>query len=505
MGALNTWTVRRPVLAAVLAGALAGPGQVPVSFAPLTLVMLAGAFVLHRRCEGPKKAAFVGFGFGFGYFVVTLHWILEPFLVDIARHGWMAPFALAGLAAGMALFWAAAGALAKLLTGTQGQAVAWAVALASAELTRSYVLTGFPWALIGHVWIGWGPMQLAAWVGPHGLTLLTGLIPALLVGLWPRREAVLATAVVAVGLFGAGIWLARQPVPEGPGTMIRLVQPNAPQHLKWHPDHVRRFFDLQVAFTGAGDPDARPDLIVWPETAVPTRLENAEYALSLVSEAAQGVPVALGIQRFEAGHAFNSLAIVDAEGLVAEVYDKHHLVPFGEYIPALWVFRYLPFGAFVQEHGFGYTPGPGARLLDLGALGRVLPLICYEAIFPQDLRVSERPDWLLQVTNDAWFGNWVGPYQHLAQARLRAVEQGLPMVRVANTGVSAMIDPQGRVTAQLPLNEAGFRDVLLPGSLAPTVYAATGDGPWAVLYLLLLGGVRGAARRIPIDVGRAQN
>lgn len=504
MGGLKKWAERRPIWAALLAGAVAGLGQVPVSLAPITLVILAVVFHLHRRCPAPKTAAIVGFGFGFGYFLVTLLWILEPFFVDIARHGWMAPFALAGLAAGMALFWAVAGALAKLVSGPWAQALAWAAALALAELARSYVLTGFPWALIGHVWIGWGPMQLAAWIGPHGLTFLTVLFPALMLGLWPKRAAVLATAAVALALAGGGAWQARQPVPDGPGTVVRLVQPNAAQHLKWHPDHVREFFDLQVALTAAGDPKTRPDLIVWPETAVPTRLENAGYALALVSEAAQGVPVALGIQRFEAGEAFNSLAVIDSTGAVTEVYDKHHLVPFGEYIPALWVFRYLPFGAFVQEHGFGYTPGPGARVLDLGALGRVLPLICYEAIFPQDLRVSERPDWLLQVTNDAWFGNWVGPYQHLAQARLRAVEQGLPMARVANTGVSAMIDPRGTVTAQLPLNKAGYRDVLLPGALAPTVYASTGDGPWAVLYLLLLGAAWGAKRRIPIDLRSAR-
>ena len=287
-------------------------------------------------------------------------------------------------------------------------------------------------------------------------------------------------------LYGVSSFLSAQPVPApAEPILLRLVQPNAPQHLKWHPDHVHGFFDRQVAYTGAAA-ERRPSLVIWPETSVPTWLDQAESAFSRIAEAAAGVPVVLGLQRRDEAQVFNSLALLDSEGRLSDIYDKHHLVPFGEYIPLLDKLGALPFGARVANHGFGYSPGPGARLLDLGALGKVLPLICYEAIFPQDVGASsERPDWLLQITNDAWFGEMTGPYQHLAQARLRAIEQGLPMVRVANTGISAVVDPRGKVTASLELGVSGFLDAELPGKIPPTLYARTGDWTALVVFLLL--------------------
>jgi len=415
-------------------------------------------------------------------------------LVGIAGHGWMARVALAGRAAGLALFWAAAAWLSKAMCPRWDASgiAAWVVCLAGAELARSYVLTGFPWALIGHVWIGWAPMQMAAAIGPHGLTVLTLCVPAVALILWRRPFALLAGACLCALGYGAAGWRAADREPASDRPIVRLVQPNAPQHLKWHPDHIQTFFARQIGFTAA-PAETRPSVIVWPETAVPALLNQADAALDIMAEAAAGTPVVFGIQRRSAAAIHNSLAYMDASGQVAQIYDKHHLVPFGEYIPAFGLLAALPFGAFVEEHGFGYTPGPGPRLLDLGPLGTALPLICYEAVFPQDVNSApERPGWLLQITNDAWFGRWVGPYQHLAQARLRAVEQGLPMVRVANTGVSAVIDARGRIVAELPLNEAGYLDAALPLPEGPTLYAHTGDWPVAALYaaaLLLLFGL----------------
>jgi len=493
---MTSGLVKKPFWLALFAGAFSALGQAPVSLPWFTLCGLACFVYLHLKSSGPRQAARIAWGFGAGYFALAMVWIIEPFLVDVSRHGWMAPFALLGMSAGLALFWGIAGAFAKGLSsaGVTG-ALVWAFALGAAELARSYVLTGFPWALIGHVWIGWAPMQLAAWIGPHGLTAFTLICPALAVGLWPNRMRVATAVGIFAGVYGVALWLLSQPLNEREGPTVRLIQPNAPQHLKWHRDHVQSFFDRQIAFT-AIKADLKPDLIIWPETAVPTLLENADSALEYISQAAGDVPVIVGIQRSQDGQAFNSLAVLGADGTVSEVYDKHHLVPFGEYIPAMGFLSVLPFGSFVEEHGFGYTAGPGARLLDLGAYGKVLPLICYEAVFPQDVNATnETPDWILQITNDAWFGNWIGPYQHLAQARLRAVEQGRALVRVANTGVSGVIDSKGQVIAQLDLNTAGFLDTQVPLAEEETLYSRTGDWSILLVYLAALVAIFGRARR----------
>jgi apolipoprotein N-acyltransferase len=487
---------RRVMPLAALAGALAGLGQAPVSLPWATLLGLAAVFHLYARTERPRAAAWIGWAFGAGYFAVSLFWIVEPFFVDMARHGWMAPFALVGMAGGMALFWGGAFGVARgLWRGRWTHGLALAVCLTAAELARSYVLTGFPWALIGHVWIGWPPMQLAAWIGPHGLTFAT-VAAAGLLGVAMRARTVRSGLALLpfAALYGLAMWQAAQPVADaGARPVLRLVQPNAAQHLKWDPDWAQVFFDRQIEMASA--PAAtRPDLVILPETALPIWLENADGALKRLGAAA-GAPVVLGILRSEGFRAYNSLVVIDTAGQVTDLYDKYHLVPFGEYLPFQPVMSRIGLGAFTAQGGYGFSAGPGARVLALGGLGRALPLICYEAIFPQDIRAApDRPDWLLQITNDAWFGRISGPYQHLAQARLRAAESGLPMVRVANTGVSAVIDARGRVLDSLPLDQAGFLDVTLPTALPATLFARTGDLPVALLLFAALGVL--ATRRV---------
>jgi len=271
------------------------------------------------------------------------------------------------------------------------------------------------------------------------------------------------------------------------------VQPNAPQREKWDPSRAKVFFDRQLEFTAA--PGA-PDLTIWPETAIPWLAEPGLPALTLISDAANGRPVVIGAQRNEGLAAYNSLLLLGPGGVIVETYDKHHLVPLGEYIPFGELARLIGLQSFASRDGFGFSPGPGPRLVDLGPLGRALPLICYEAVFPQDMRGTERPRFLLQITNDAWFGTFAGPQQHLAQARMRAIEQGLPMLRAANTGISGVIDAQGRLLDHIPLGQAGFLDVQLPDALPPTPYARSGDLPVGVLLILLLAGVIAGARRL---------
>ncbi|WP_092499647.1 apolipoprotein N-acyltransferase [Meinhardsimonia xiamenensis] len=500
---------------AALAGALAAAGQAPLGLAWATLVALAALCALQLGARGPREAAWLGWAGGTGHFAAALFWIVEPFLVDAARHGWMAPFALVGLAGGLALFWAGACWLAAWLRPGSGAApaLAWAAALAGAEAVRSYVLTGFPWALIGHVWVGWPAMQLSAWVGPLGLTALTVVTAALAAALaFSRRWSLLpGLGACAALLFVPG--LAAERSAEGAGAqavlpaasaqarpLVRLVQPNAAQHLKWDPEHALRFWQRQIDFTAApAEGGRRPDLVVWPETAVPWLLERAGAALERIAEAADGVPVVFGIQRTEGGRAYNSLALLDADGSLAAVYDKHHLVPFGEYLPFPGLMARLGLSAFTAQAGYGYTPGPGPVLLAIGGdLGQALPLICYEAIFPHEvLAAPGRADFILQITNDAWFGTLAGPQQHLAQARLRAVETGLPVVRVANTGISAVIDTRGQVIGSLPLGEAGYLDLALPPPERPTIYARAGDAPVILLLTVGLAALAATGRRKP--------
>ncbi len=485
--------IRRVLLCAAL-GVAGAMGHPPFDLWYLTVIAFVAIFALALQGESWRATAKIGFWFGFGYFAGALHWIVEPFLVDVVRHGWMAPFALILMAGGGALFWAAAfGLVGWLRLGGWFGGVALAVCLAGAELLRAYLFTGFPWAMPSYVLVNQLVGQGAAFVGPHGLNLLFfGVTTDLAVGVvkrWPWIWGVIGAVLVAVW-----IPVPEAAEPEANAPIVRLVQPNAPQHLKWHPDYVLQHFERALALT-ASVPDAPvPDLVVWPETSVPWVLENAGGALEAAAEMAGGAPVVLGLNRYQGERVFNTVAVVSPAGEVTDVYDKHHLVPFGEYIPFGDLLGRFGLRGFASQHGGGYSAGPGPQLVDLGDLGKALPLICYEAVFPQDMRgTAARPRVMLHMTNDAWFGNFSGPYQHLAQARMRAIETGVPVLRAANTGVSAAIDPKGRVLAALALNEAGALDVALPRTAPATVYARTGDWPVTVLLAALI--IAGLIRR----------
>ncbi|MDJ0822924.1 MAG: apolipoprotein N-acyltransferase [Paracoccaceae bacterium] len=480
---------RLPV--AVLSGVLMALGMAPYDLWYLAFPGLVLAMWLFTVAPGGVLAVGTGWAVGLGYFGFSLGWIIEPFMVDAATTGWMAPFALFGMAAGLGLFWAfpfwAAAHTHRAPLATL--VLAWT----AAELARAYVFTGFPWALVAYIWAPVDAIQWVALIGPHGLNFVTLALAALFAGALRGRGRIVWGGVGAVGvaglLFGGQALVpALQDLSDRP--VVRLIQPNAAQREKWDPARVPVFFNRQVSFTEAppATEGAPPDLIVWPETALPMLLHRASEALGIVVDAAGPAQVVVGIQRAEGGQFYNSLAHLRA-GQLAHVYDKHHLVPFGEYMPAAAVFaRWNILGLAARAEG-GYAPGPGPEVLDLGPLGLALPLICYEAVFPQDVqRAPLRPDMLLQITNDAWFGEWSGPYQHLAQARIRAIEQGLPMLRSANTGVSAVIDGAGRILAALPLGEAGYVDSPIPPPLRVTPYSRFGDLPVLAL-LFLLGAV----------------
>lgn len=482
--ALPLW-LRGPVLA--LLGAVAALGQAPWDMPLATVAALLVMFLL--PAWRPRIAFFNGWAFGVGYFALALHWITQPFMVDAARDGWMAPFALILMAGGLALFWGGAFALARASGGGKLALVTcWAVA----ELARSLLFTGFPWALIGHVWIDTPLAQLAAFVGPHGLTLLTlaGVAITARLRLWSLGPAVL----VALGWWGLNPGPA--PTPDAAAPLIRLVQPNVPQSEKWDPDLAMRNIQRMLALSaGQGEGPTRADLVIWPESSVPWIMDQAQSILQSASLAAAGAPVILGIPRREGDQYYNAMALLDPNGAVTAVYNKTHLAPFGEYVPFGDLLSRFGIHGLAATDGGGWSAGTGLSLIDVPGIGLVLPLICYEGIFAEEVNaVQGRARLMVLITNDAWFGTDSGPYQHFALARLRAIEQGLPLARVANTGVSGMIDAQGRVLGQIGLGQQGALDMALPPALPPTLYVRFGDAP--VHLLLMIMGLALIGRRL---------
>ena len=501
---LSGW--RRYGLAAAL-GAV-GAAALPPVHAVFLLVpaftglawLIAGAGALRN----PARAAFAaGWWFGFGYFVAGLYWLSHALLTDPERFGWLVPIAVPGIAAGLALFTGAA-TLAVHLARARGVglvlslAAAWTVA----DWLRGVVLTGFPWNLVGTAWAYSDSMiQAAALTGIHGLGLLTVAVaaaPAVLDGVTEapghaRRRAirVLALAATAVVLVWAGgaLRLGSAP-PLGdaaamvPGVQLRLVQANIFQNHKWRPDlraaNLSRHLSMTVA---PGFEEATH--VIWPETAAPFFLTaDAERRAAVAAVTPPGGLLITGAPRMTEARdkIWNSLVAIDEAAAVVGVYDKFHLVPFGEYVPLQdWIGI-----AKLTQGAMGFSAGPGPLTLRLPGLPPVSPLICYEVIFPgRVLDAGDRPDWLLNITNDAWFGISSGPYQHFAAARLRAVEEGLPLVRAANTGISAVVDPYGRVVAALGLGRRGVVDSPLPKPLTGlTPYAELGD--WTLLLLLVV-------------------
>jgi len=490
------------LLGALLAGALP-----PVDLAPLIFIAFPGLLWLDEGSTRPWASARLGYAFGLGFFAAGLYWVAAALFVDIGRFWWALPFAVLGLPAFLALFPAAAlgvtGYAARRLHLAPAAGVClFAVAWAAAEWARGHVLTGFPWNLVGYVWAGGFPGSLAvlqstAWVGIYGLsfaTVLAAALPTLLgtpslqpMPLARRAAPALAAALLILLPAIAGlIRLELQPV-RLTETWLRLVQPSIPQISKWDPAAADANFRRLIELSGA--PAHQPlSAILWPEAAATSLLErDAGRRAAIAAVAPKGGYVITGALRANpppgpAVQIWNSIAAIDREGAIRAHYDKAHLVPFGEYMPFRSV---LPINDFVPG-AIDMSPGPGPQTLALPGLPPFSPAICYEAIFPGAVvDHSTRPSWIFNVTNDAWYGRSSGPYQHFAIARTRAIEEGLPLVRVANNGISGVIDAAGRVVARTRLDSVGYVDVALPAPAPATLYAKAGD--WIFLAMLLLG------------------
>jgi apolipoprotein N-acyltransferase len=479
---------RRMWFLAIFLGFVLAIGQAPISLPIGVFTSIPILGYCAYRTKTKKQAFAIGWCAGLGYFGFSMVWLVEPFLIEPEKFAVLAPFALLAMSGGLALFWGGAFALSKQFGAGLGRfiiglAVAWAVA----EYLRSIVFTGFPWGLLGYTWINTPIAQSVSVIGPFGLVFATVFGGLLVLSLPGKR---FAGPLVAVLFFAAlafgGVWRTKDvPVNQEKNIRVRLVQPNAPQDKKWDPDWIGVFFRRALELTSAPADDP-VDLVVWPETAVPFFLQDNAGDLGILSDAAgPNAQIIAGIRRFEDDKLYNSLVQIDEKGGLLSVYDKSRLVPFGEYVPFseyLSVLGLRGLAANLQ----GFSSGNGPEVMSSPGLPSYLPLICYEAIFPANASIDgERPEFLLQITNDAWFGNYVGPYQHLVQMQFRAIEQGLPAARAANTGISAVIDPYGRIVSSLKLNEAGFLDVDLPVPLKPTLYTRSGQWPFLVLMFIL--------------------
>ncbi len=494
----------RADLVALALGALSALALPPLGVLPVLLVTFPGLLTLIDAAPRPGTAFRRGYAFGFGHHLVGLYWITEAILVKADQFWWLVPFAVPVTAAGLAPFIALPCAASRLAPAGWRRALLLAGLWTLADIARQFVLTGFPWNPLGSVWALSGPLgdimiQPASAVGVHGLTLVT-----LLVALAPvlGRRAVLAGVAVLLSWAGFGIVRLAKPLPPAPGVVVVIAQGNVSEAEKHDRAWAVATFRHYLALTRQGMAEAVPGVpadagrvVIWPETASPFLLTQDDNARVAIADAARdgAVPALaslVGTVRFDAAERpRNSLVAILPTGAIAATYDKSHLVPFGEYVPS-----WLPLLQLVP--GGGFAPGPGIVTQHVAGLPPFGVLICYETIFPsQVVNEADRPDWLVEVTNDAWFGLGTGPRQHLAAGRMRAVEEGLPLVRAANTGISAAFDSFGHEQGRLGLQVAGTLVLPLPGHLQTTAYARLGLLTPILLSLAAAGLGLGMGRR----------
>jgi apolipoprotein N-acyltransferase len=491
-----------------LAAAAAAGAFSAMAFAPFYIfpAMLVGfgvlALLLENKGARPlRRAALTGWSFAFGQFLIGLHWVAYPFMVDPSSHLWQLPFAVTLLPAGLALFGALACAAAALfrLTGA-ARLIILAIFYAMAEWLRGHILTGFPWNLPAY---GWGAslalLQTTSLVGVYGLSFLTVLLGVSLAELTRRRFAFPgAMAILFLALWGFGAARLNTVIADVPNVHLRLVQPNIPQAEKDNRAYVQRDWDRTLSLSVSRPKDAAPTIIIWPEAATDFPVARSAGAMQAIAALTGHRRILLaGSTRYEAlgeGYVgYNSLYIFGADGEVRNIYDKVHLVPFGEYVPLGNLLSYLGITKLTAGQ-LGFATGDGPHRYAVPGAPLLIPLICYDDIF-SDAVTAGRPGWFVNVTDDSWFGPWAGPYQHFLIARVRAIEEGVPVARDANSGISAVIDPLGRIKARLGLNKEGVLDADLPQAMPPTIYAIFGDFGFGLLLFAAAGFGAALSRR----------
>jgi apolipoprotein N-acyltransferase len=523
-----SWGWKRRVIALV-AGAVAALAMAPLDIWPALIVSLPVAvwMIDGAGMEGKfpliatlRSAAGAGWWFGFGYHLAGLWWLGAAFLVNGDEFAWALPLGVIVLPAGLALFFALGFAVARLFWREGAwRILVFAASISAAEWLKGHVLTGFPWnapgmALAANLALA----QAASVVGLYGLTFLAVAIfaaPATIAteATWRGRWAPPILALLALGVLTAfGISrLGARPPGMVAGVKLRIMQPNLAPDQKFIPANREEIVSQYLALSDRATSPERSGVadvthLFWPESAFPFILTREPAMLArIVNALGDKTTLITGAIRAQealpgelSARYFNSIFVISRGGALLDYADKVHLVPFGEYLPFQDFLDRLGLRQLVRVPG-GFTPGVERRLLKIPGLPDAAPLICYEAVFPGEVvpQGARRPGLMVNLTNDAWYGETSGPYQHLAQARLRTIEQGLPMVRAANTGISAVIDPYGRIIASLPLGAEAVLDAELPRAIAAPFYAQFGDlGFFAMLLLTAIGGFVLRSRRI---------
>ncbi len=523
LSALTGW---RRMAVAFLAGAASVLAMAPYNLWPVMLAtfpvlvwLLDGCFSSPRKnWQVPRhdlvSAAQTGWSFGFGYFLAGLHWVGYAFLVEADIFAWLLPIAVTLMPAGLALFYAAASALAGFLWRPgPARLIGLAIALGATEWLRGHVLTGFPWNVPGYALTGSeAMMQSASLIGVNGLTLVAVLIFSSPAVVWAREGMCRASGyqrfgmplLMALVLASGALWgqwrLQSNDIQYVDGVQLRLVQPSIPQRDKWKPEKRAEIFQRLLTASHNGSADGKIDGVthlIWPESAIPFLLEETPEALNAISAMMPAGSVFItGAARGERGgkgdklKIYNSLFVMDNNARLLSSYDKVHLVPFGEYLPFQESLESIGLEQLVRLRG-GFAAGNGSRLTVAPNIPPFISLICYEIIFPGDIReqVMEQetaPGWMLNVTNDAWFGKSAGPEQHFHHARLRAVEEGLPLVRVANNGITSVVGPYGRIVSRLPRDAETALDSRLPTALKSTIFVKWGEFVFGLLWLMTI-------------------
>jgi apolipoprotein N-acyltransferase len=485
--------MRMSLILALLFGLIAALALPPTYILPALWISLPGLLWLIGRARSAREAGLFGLVFGFGLNLIGLYWITEPILIEAAQFWWLVPFAVPGLSVVVGVFIAVPSALAWWARPGLARILVLAGTWTLADLGLQFAFTGFPWNLWGTDvalpgLVGTVLIQPAAWIGVLGLTLMVVLaasLPAL------GRRGVIASALMMLVWAGAGAVRLAGAHPAAPAAMVGIIQGDGAAEFVSDRGAALALFRRYLTLSAAAVARARvldgrlPVVLLWPETASPFLLQTDATARQAISETVgPGVTVLAGMLRFGAGDSiYNSMGAVQGPGPLVAIYDKWHLVPFGEYQPAWLPFQILP--------GQGFSRGPGPETLHLPGLPPVGPIICYESVFSgQIIAQRQRPAWIALITNDAWFGDSSGPRQHLAASRLRAVEEGLPLARAANTGISALFDASGRQLERLGMEKQGVLVAALPGPLPPTIFSHL--GLWAPGLLALLASLVGA-------------
>ncbi|MCX7338677.1 MAG: apolipoprotein N-acyltransferase [Alphaproteobacteria bacterium] len=455
----------------------------PYHMGAILIPLFSGLLYILYQTKNIKTAFLLGWTFGFGYFLTGLYWV--GFAFKTVGLGYLMPIPIIGLPLLLGLFPALACALTVFYQRTPvSQVLLFSAFWSLFEWTRGHILTGFPWNLVGYA-CPLPILQTTAFIGIYGLSLIT-IFCACVLASRSKPLIVGAFAVLSVLWIAGSCRLEHAKSLGNTEINMRLIQPCIPQGEKFTPAYLARNLDLHVALSQLTS-EKPLHAVIWPEASVPFLFNQDSAAIEKITHAVpQNGILLIGATHHLPGEMRSGLFALDDHGDILKWYDKFHLVPFGEYIPLKKVFLFKKLTAGT----FDYTPGKGVKTMVVDGLPAFSPLICYEAIFPgyviqYDVRLTQsNPEWILNITNDAWYGRTNGPYQHLSIVRVRAIEEGLPLVRVANNGISAVIDAYGNILYHLDLDKIGFIDFTLPRHLITrTIYGQWKEIPFGILLI----------------------